>query len=145
MNKTAIEKASAVADRAIHTKAMSEAQTKLDISKQAQKRSEKLTSELGSWIAEKNANASAQTVCRAQPRPSTRKRCDQRRTSSVDMYQKPKTVCSAMAAIIALAGSTVLTLSGISSIAPIAGTDLRTERRKKRESFNCLRGIAGSL
>ena len=74
-----------------------------------------------------------------------RKRCDQRRTSSVDMYQKPKTVCSAMAAIIALAGSTVLTLSGISSIAPIAGTDLRTERRKKRESFNCLRGIAGSL
>lgn len=26
-----------------------------------------------------------------------RKRCDQRRTSSVDMYQKPKTVCSAMA------------------------------------------------
>ena len=58
---------------------------------------------------------------------------------------KPKTVCSAMAAIIVLAGSTVLTLSGISSIAPIAGTDLRTERRKKRESFNCLRGIAGSL
>ena len=55
MNKTAIEKASAVADRAIHTKAMSEAQTKLDIAKQAQKRSEKLTSELGSWIAEKNA------------------------------------------------------------------------------------------
>lgn len=66
MNKTAIEKASAVADRAIHTKAMSEAQTKLDIAKQAQKRSEKLTSELGSWIAEKNANASAQAVCRAQ-------------------------------------------------------------------------------
>lgn len=45
---------------------MSEAQTKLDIAKQAQKRSEKLTSELGSWIAEKNANASAQAVCRAQ-------------------------------------------------------------------------------
>lgn len=92
------------------------------------------------------------SACHAVPlgliqaaRPSTRKRCDQRRTSSVDMYQKPKTVCSAMAAIIALAGSTVLTLSGISSIAPIAGTDLRTERRKKRESFNCLRGIAGSL
>lgn len=59
-------KASAVADRAIHTKAMSEAQTKLDIAKQAQKRSEKLASELGSWIAEKNANASAQAVCRAQ-------------------------------------------------------------------------------
>ena len=66
MNKTAVEKASAVADRAIHTKAMSEAQTKLDIAKQAQKRSEKLADELGSWIAEKNANASAQTVCRAQ-------------------------------------------------------------------------------
>ena len=66
MNKTAVEKASAVADRAIHTKAMSEAQTKLDIAKQAQKRSEKLASELGSWIAEKNANASAQAVCRAQ-------------------------------------------------------------------------------
>lgn len=66
MNKTAIEKASAVADRAIHTKAISEAQTKLDIAKQAQKRSEKLASELGSWIAEKNANASAQAVCRAQ-------------------------------------------------------------------------------
>ena len=44
MNKTAVEKASAVADRAIHTKAMSEAQTKLDIAKQAQKRSEKLAS-----------------------------------------------------------------------------------------------------
>lgn len=66
MNKTAVEKASAVADRAIHTKAMSEAQTKLDIAKQAQKRSEKLASELGSWIAEKNANASAQAVSRAQ-------------------------------------------------------------------------------
>ena len=45
---------------------MSEAQTKLDIAKQAQRRSEKLASELGSWIAEKNANASAQAVCRAQ-------------------------------------------------------------------------------
>lgn len=66
-------------------------------------------------------------------RPLTRKRCGPRHTSSVDMYQKPKTVCSAMAAIIVLAGSTVLMLSSITSIAPIAGPDLRTERRKNRE------------
>lgn len=55
MNKTAIEKASAVADRAIHTKAMSEAQTKLDIAKQAQKRSEKAEAEKEAAQAKRRA------------------------------------------------------------------------------------------
>ncbi len=58
---------------------------------------------------------------------------------------KPKTACSATTAEDALAMNTVLMFLGTSNTAPIVDLSWRTERRKKRESFNCLRGIAGSL